>query len=169
MVGRSQRHARATVTDVSSGGRRRGISREQNAELKELHRDVVMIRAGAALFTDNGKRQWHGICEWCRAQGKAEPKWLQVAHVEPVGGAPHLRYDPENARALCARCHIFTWHKAPRRAEAWITAVMGVAARRALALRADSKGFRPDFHLTRLHLIACRVKLNQRTRGGRDD
>lgn len=140
--------------------RRAGMTRAQHEELRQLHAWPVMLRANAAVFVEKvGKRtveRWWGACEHCHAVG-----WLQVSHIEPKGQYPHLRYDPENARALCWRCHMHWWHKNPREASEWIRQVMGETARDRLALRARARcsGPRPGYVALRLLLLSERGKM----------
>ncbi|RQD77354.1 MAG: HNH endonuclease [Candidatus Syntrophonatronum acetioxidans] len=57
---------------------------------------------------------WHKIrkryiarnpyCEDCRAKGIIREA-KEVHHVRSIREAPHLRYSPENLRALCLSCH----------------------------------------------------------------
>ena len=111
-----------------------------------------MIRAGAALFTDRGRRQWRGPCEWCR-----KTAWLQAAHIEPKGRFPALRFEPENAVALCVGCHLFRWHRSPREAEEWIRHHLdsryGAGTRDRLALRATTTS-KPDYVALKIRLEA---------------
>jgi 5-methylcytosine-specific restriction endonuclease McrA len=131
----------------------------EKAELDAMHREAVMLRANASLFTDEGKKQWLGECEKCR-----KLRWLQVSHIEPKGRVPHLRWDVENAVALCVGCHLFWWHKHPREAEEWITAHLGAERRAKLAMRARVRGGRPDFMTTKLYLASVRIRARESNR-----
>ena len=130
---------------IRRASRKRGsMTLKQRAELDALLRRALMLRVGAYEF-ENG--DWIGTCERCRCQRK-----LFTSHIEPKGRVPHLRWDLANVVALCYVCHIHWWHKAPREAEAWITAHLGGHAREHLALRARTGRGKPDYFTTKLWL-----------------
>ncbi len=133
--------------------RRSGISREAHAELKRLHRWVVMLRYGKAhVVYENKLEMWWGLCPRCSRQN-----WLQCCHIKPVGKYPEMRYDPDNAFPGCALCHIYWWHKDIASAAAWIRERIGPMLD-TLNLRALSKE-KVDFALQR---IALRQDLAER-------
>jgi 5-methylcytosine-specific restriction endonuclease McrA len=131
---------------------RGGLTAFERGELDAMHREVVMLRAGAYLFPEGG---WMGACAKC---GKT--RWLQVSHIEPKGRVPSLRWDADNAIALCAPCHLFWWHKWPREAEEWVVFFLGRAARDRLKVRARAGGA-VDYHATKLALVAARIRASQ--------
>jgi 5-methylcytosine-specific restriction endonuclease McrA len=143
--------------DLSMLGRRAAITESQRRELNDLAKEICMLRAGAARVEEQkGRRlevRWYGNCLWCGFEG-----WLQWSHIEPVGEHPRLRWDPDNALALCKRCHLFRWHKHPRQAEALAVRILGARRRLALALRAQCPP-RPQYFTTRMHLIAERDRI----------
>jgi len=105
------------------------------AELDRLARTYVMLRANAALFTDQGRDQWWGACERCGKTG-----WLSWCHVH-TRACHATRWDPDNAFAWCSGCH--RWldqHWEDKRA--WVIGRIGQEAFDRLTLRA--KGSRPD-------------------------
>jgi 5-methylcytosine-specific restriction endonuclease McrA len=55
----------------------------------------------------------------CQRCGTTEN--LQCSHVLPRTFIS-VRWNPENAIALCYRCHIYWWHKYPHEAVAWFDA-----------------------------------------------
>lgn len=69
------------------------------ADMDRLARWIVMLRAGAALVTDEGREQWWGKCQRC-------PKvdWLSWCHVI-TRGADSVRWNSDNAFAWCSGCH----------------------------------------------------------------
>lgn len=132
--------------------RRAGMTRGQRLELRDLHRQVVMVRAGAVRMeheTGTGSG-WYGRCERCSSM-----RWLQCAHIESVGRAKHMEYDVDNALALCVGCHLFWWHRAtPAEVEQWLVRHIGDARRATLRLRAVAcRPGRSDYAMTRLSLL----------------
>lgn len=110
------------------------ISRRKKIEraLDALAREIVMLRIGAKLIkSSNGTHAWFGFCQWC-----GKERWLQWCHIHPQGRYPHIRWDADNAVAMCAGCHMFKWHRDPYLAEQFITNLLGVENRAALASRA---------------------------------
>lgn len=79
--------------------KRGGLSRVAQRELDRLARWVVMLHAGAALVTDEGREQWWGPCQYCH-----KDNWLSWCHVF-TRGAWAARWMPSNAFAGCAGCH----------------------------------------------------------------
>ena len=132
--------------------------RSRVLKLDELCRRVVMVRAGAAEFTEGSRVSWRGRCERC---GKVA--WLQWAHFR--SRAIHAtRWDLDNSVALDAGCH-FTWaHHRPDAFTEWMKRRLGDRRYRALAMRAGSGGRRPDPGLVELHLKAELDALTGRTR-----
>ena len=129
---------------------RGGLMDADRAYLKFLHRVVVMLRAGAALFIQGEQWMWRGRCLKCRME-----RWLQVSHICPKGEYRALEFDPANAFALCWRCHMHWWHKNPEEARRWAIGVMGQAAWDRLWLRARVAS-RPDWKAVTLALaIEC--------------
>lgn len=108
-----------------------------------------MLRVGAFLFNDEGRKQWRGYCEWCRKEA-----WLQVCHIEPQGAYPHMKYDEDNAWAGCYSCHLGPkgWHKNPLPARDWIVAHIGMEQIKKLGWRARNPK-RIDYDLTKIHLL----------------
>lgn len=119
-------------------------------ELDDLLRWALMLRQGAALVMEGKRpRGWWGICQKC-----GKEKWLTVSHIEPKGTFQHLRHDLRNVVALCGFCHIHWWHKNPREAEQWITALLGKRERDDLARRAVMHAVKPDRFDTKRRLTA---------------
>lgn len=115
--------------------RRGGLSRRERLHLDALARAVVMLRAGAVLVAREGGRgwAWWGRCERCQRE-----RFLQWCHVHSVGSAPALRWEPDNAFAACAECHVFgrdAWHRNVSEAMAWLTEKRGSVVVERLALR----------------------------------
>lgn len=137
------------------------LTSRERAHLDALTREVVMLRAGARLVVEPGRRRWVGRCQWCKMN-----RPLQVSHVEPKGRCPHLQFDPDNCTALCIRCHLYRWHKGGSEPERWLVGLIGQDARDRLAWRAATRGKAADYHATRLHLQGLVMVL--RARRGND-
>jgi len=117
--------------------------------LAVLAKWVCFTRARARqVVTDSGGLGWFGRCEHCRLE-----RFLQWSHIEPQGRCPHLRYDPDNYRALCWHCHFHWWHKGGAETEAWIRGLIGDARRDRLGLMARTRGHRMDPEAVRLMLL----------------
>lgn len=116
--------------------------------MDRLARWVVMLRAGAALVTDEGREQWWGRCQRCQRAG-----WLSWCHVI-TRGAWSVRWDPLNAFAWCAGCHRWMDQHWEKKRE-WVIEQIGAAEFDALNLR--SNGGRPDYAGVRLFL-QCEVE-----------
>lgn len=149
--------------------RRSGLSKAEHEALKDLHREVVMLRAGASAVweTPDGKKKskpsWYGPCEHCRKN-----RWLFVCHIETQGRARHMKYDSDNAFAGCFYCHIRWWHVVPqfkdpegRLPEEWIASLVGREKREELKRRANQES-RGDLRLIRLSLESERKTLLRR-------
>lgn len=98
----------------------------------ELARTLVMLRAGAYLVTDEGRRQWWGACERCH-----KTHWLSWCHVF-TRAILAVRWEPDNAFAWCAGCHRYMdqhWNEKRDAAEKRI----GAPAFSRLELRARAK------------------------------
>lgn len=94
---------------------------EEREELRLLHTKIVMIRHGAfEMEKQKGGFGWFGRCKRC-----IKDRWLQTAHLLPVGQFPSMRYETDNATPLCTGCHIFWWHKHPLEAADWAKEVFG--------------------------------------------
>jgi hypothetical protein len=118
--------------------------------LDDLCRTVVMVRAGASLFTDEGRKQWWGKCEKCSKLG-----WLQWSHY--YSRAIHaVRWDLDNSCAMDKGCH-FSFSHGPRQKPviAWWEARLGPERARALELRAGRGSRRPDPMAIELYLRAA--------------
>ncbi len=102
--------------------RRGGLSRAERLELKQLHRTVVMLRAGAFRFDTPSGESWKGPCARC-----SKVRWLQVCHIMSQGKYKASAYDPDNAFAGCWYCHLGpgSWHKDPIAAAEWILGLLG--------------------------------------------
>ena len=68
-------------------------------ELDALCREVVLAR--------------DKVCQKCGGS-----KVLQWSHVHGRRNK-HLRWDPDNSKMLCFRCHFYFWHKEPLQAQEW--------------------------------------------------
>lgn len=112
--------------------RRAGITKAQAERLKTMHREIVMLRAGAERW-DGGV--WRGACERC-----GEMRSLYVSHIEGVGRAPSMRYDIDNARALCFDCHDGWWHQHPAEREEWLIGIIGAEKVEELRVRSKTRG-----------------------------
>jgi len=115
--------------------RRAGLSRAQRERLDDLARAVVMIRAGATLVPVETRRgwAWWGRCERCMRE-----RFLQWCHVHSQGSTPALKWEPDNAFAGCAECHVFgrnAWHRDVSSAMTWLESKRGIDAVERLALR----------------------------------
>lgn len=118
-----------------------------------------MLRGNAVLFESGGRRSWRGPCDCC-----GKKRWLQCAHLLSVGAHPRMRYDPDNGRPLCVRCHLFGWHKDPTFANDYI-ARRGLASimhtlrmRERVARRSDPE----------LSLLGLRLEVAEKTTGRLD-
>lgn len=103
--------------------------------LDELTKQLVMLRVNASLVRkSNGKESWYGECQWCR-----KTTYLQWCHIHSRGRYAWLRWDADNALAMCSSCHIFKWHRDPYLAEQFVTSLLGPAQRAALAEKAMTR------------------------------
>lgn len=59
-------------------------------------------------------RQRDGKCMRC---GKTTS--LQCSHIRSVGAYKYLEFEPQNAIALCLKCHLYWWHKEIQDATDW--------------------------------------------------
>jgi hypothetical protein len=127
------------------------LSKEDRATLHLLHREIIMLKAGAKVVGT----KWVGKCEWC---GKVKP--LMVCHILSQGKHPSMRYDIENAWAGCWACHLGPggWHREPLKAAEWITQKRGAANIELLKMRAAQKQ-KKDFEGTRIYLKTVRDRL----------
>lgn len=101
--------------------RRSGLGASSREYMKRLHTAVVMLRADAVLFPGASRgRSWQGVCAHC-----FKTRWLVTSHILPVGHYPSVRYDPDNAIAMCSPCHIFWWHRNPFEAVAFACRKLG--------------------------------------------
>ena len=128
--------------------------------MDDLARTVVMLRAGAVLAeTAGGALSWWGGCAWCRLK-----RWLQWAHIHSRGACPPLRWDPDNALALCAGCHKFKWHGPdPLKVRTFLVDLLGERSVAVLALRAGTSS-KADLTAQRIALEAEARKLMERRR-----
>lgn len=126
-----------------SPGTRQSRRRALVRDLDDFARRIVMIRAGAKQVgrqNESGKLSlvWFGACQWCGVRRK-----LQWSHIHSRGAAPHMRWDPDNATAMCAHCHKFRWHDNPEgmreERERFLDRVLG-SKRAVLAARAKQRG-----------------------------
>lgn len=154
LVRRTGLNRRQTIRKI--GGRRSGLSGEQRATLKALHREIVMLRAGVGVRRTNaGAVGYYGPCERCH-----RPAWLSVCHILSQGAHPAMRFDPDNAWAGCWRCHLGpgSWHKDPDKAMRWIEEYRGKVAIEALRMRSQHPQ-KYDFMAKKLYLEALRDRL----------
>lgn len=139
--------------------RRGGAAMRDRAACDDLARTVVMLRAGASRMpTLAGATGWFGSCQWC-----GHKRWLQWCHIHARSTAPSLRWEPDNAFAACAGCHLFKWHKDPGMAEEFIVGLMGSERREALRLRSKMRS-KVDVAATRawLELEVARMERRER-------
>lgn len=116
--------------------RRAGLSAHGRAELDRMARTLTMLRAGAALFTDEGREQWWGACQRCQKE-----TWLSWCHVI-TRGAFAVRWDWDNAYAWCSGCHRWLDQHAEEKRE-WVIRQAGEPAYMKLVMR--SRGKRVDY------------------------
>lgn len=116
--------------------RRAGLTAAGKEHLDRLARTLVMLRANAALFTDEGREQWWGRCQKCNRE-----EWLSWCHVI-TRGAWSVRWDPLNAFAWCSGCHRWLDQHAEDKRR-WVIEQIGEAEYDLLYLR--SKGTRVDY------------------------
>lgn len=89
---------------------RAGLLVEQIDATKELARAVCMVRAGAIMLAQGGKKggrpQWWGRCQSdTRHEG-----FLQWCHIRGQKACPSLACEPLNAFVACGECHFGKWH-----------------------------------------------------------
>lgn len=88
---------------------RAGLLVEQIDATKELARAVCMVRAGAIMLAQGGKKggrpQWWGRCQWCKRED-----FLQWCHILSRGARGSLTCEPLNTFSACANCHHGKWH-----------------------------------------------------------
>jgi len=134
----------------------RGRSRTYwNKRLDDLFRAVLMSKHGAVQVENASGKSWHwrGACRWCEKQRR-----LYVSHIKPKGTYTSMRWDEDNAFALCYHCHMHVWHKDPFKAQYFAQGVLGEDRYGRLMLRAGSGGkARIDYNLKELALV-LRVK-----------
>ena len=110
-------------------------------QLDALLRQVVLERDGHR-------------CRKCGA-GKLPGRagGLQAAHIKPKGAHPAMRYVVDNVLTLCAKDHLFWWHKDPTAAVAWAAQHLGQEHLDKLDMIARTRGRqRFDRELTRIYL-----------------
>ena len=124
---------------------RRTLTPEVKA-LDALCRTAVMTRAGAALFTDEGRDQWWGTCQHCNRPDH----WLSWCHV--YTRATHsTRWDLDNVWAWCSGCHRMLdqhWN----RKKHWVEERIGPRRWANLTLRAETPGRKVDRAAVKLWL-----------------
>lgn len=49
---------------------------------------------------------------------------MAASHIYSKGAHPAMRYDLDNVKALCYKCHIEWWHKEPMEAKDWLEQVL---------------------------------------------
>jgi hypothetical protein len=123
---------------------RAGITAAQKIELDSLAGYFVMLRAGAFLFTDEGRRQWRGGCQRC---GKIE--WLSWCHVF-TRSIYSVRWDPDNSFAWCRGCHRWMDQHWESKRD-WVIERIGQKAFARLKMRAQACT-KPDYNLVKLSL-----------------
>ena len=77
------------------------------------------------------------VCQKC-----GESKMLQASHIMPRTYRA-TRWDLENGKALCWKCHFTFWHKNPLEASEWFNAKFGATRMTQLRHRANN-GIYPD-------------------------
>jgi len=108
-----------------------------------------MTRWGMTPVEKKGGRvAWRGICPKCKREG-----WVQWAHIVPISAASALRWDPDNALPLCARDHLFWWHKFPTAVAVWVRELLGDAAIDRLEFKAKATTGSPQYEIRRLALL----------------
>jgi len=79
--------------------------------IKRLKKKLTGIAREIVAARDFGK------CQWCGEF--TEGRNRQASHVIPKSQGSKLRYDLQNLKILCLRCHIYRWHKSPLDAKRW--------------------------------------------------
>mgnify|MGYP001558060187 CR=1 FL=1 len=77
----------------------------------------------------------------CQKCGKAYPegsRGIQVSHFYTKGQHEWMRYDPDDACAMCFRCHLIWWHYEPLEAAVWLKGYLGDEKYEALWRKAQS-------------------------------
>ena len=98
------------------------LTKPERVYLDDLAKAVVMLRHGAGLLERvRGGFGWWGSCLRCMVVG-----WLQWSHIHSRKVRPRSIWDPDNALALCRRCHE-TWHSDPTTALEFLLRVLGQA------------------------------------------
>lgn len=124
--------------------RKAGLHWRDKKALDELARTVVMLRAGAVLIEEDGRRSWVGNCQKCgRWRGLS---WCHVF----TRAALSVRWDPENAFAWCSGCHRHMDQHWEEKREYTIDR-LGEAGFDALRMR-SRPGRRPDYSAIRVSL-----------------
>jgi len=137
---------------------RRGLTgyRRRVLATDALCRKVVMVRAGAAVFTDAGREQWRGACRRC-----GKPAWLSWCHY--YSRAIHaVRWDLDNTEAFCSGCHLF-FDQHPAVFTAWWIEHIGAERHADLVIRAGTAGRRPDLSGI---MVALEIELARLLRSG---
>ena len=115
--------------------------------LDDLAKRACMARAGAALFTDEGRNQWWGRCLRC---GKIT--WLSWCH--GITRASHsVRWNEDNSWAWCRGCHRYLDQHWEEKRE-WIITMIGQKRFSRVLLRSRARN-RPDLAVIEVYLRAA--------------
>src|SRR3990167_10612129 len=77
---------------------------------------------------------WRCQVDGCIKRGSG----LHVSHFFTKGAHRHMRHDPDNACAMCARHHLWWWHRETLEATEWLKRRLGEDAYWALWRKADT-------------------------------
>ena len=135
--------------------RRGGISIAELKVLDDLARTLCMTRAGAALVTDEGRKQWWGACQRCGCK-----RWLSWCHVF-TRATRSIRWDPDNFFAWCRGCHRYLdqhWELK----QVWVMADIGPDRFDQLLTRSRGLKGRQSFELVKLMLRGELAVINRR-------
>jgi len=87
-----------------------------------------------------------GVCQKCGTTEK-----LQCSHVKSRANKP-VRYNDDNAMALCFRCHFYWWHKDPLAASEWMKDKWPGRYERICKVIQDNNGKKVDYDAVKLEL-----------------
>ena len=133
------------------------MAKVTKSQLDCLARELTMRRVGAVRL-DGNTGPWYGTCERC---GKRT--FLQWCHFNSRRFLS-LRWDGDNACALCSGCH-FAWsHHRPGEFTEWMKQRLGMKRYNRLRLILKTSR-RPDYEAIRLALAK---ELSSRTARGSD-
>lgn len=111
------------------------MTKKQTQELDRLLREACFARDGHA-------------CIRCHKTSTLSP-----SHIYPKGTYRKMRWDLDNVKTLCYRCHLQFWHKDPLGAWEWVKEALPASRLERLKLRSQVVDKTPlDFNLLKLYL-----------------